>query len=142
MEHILKIESHQLKNNLLSSYKCLNKLSCDFKQIHNSTVIVDFSNVTFISGNFFSIIGNIFSTYSIENELSIKIANLDRNIANVMCKNGFGKYFKNMKPKRDDFGTVIPFTTKILNPLRIILPHMFFAITECLRCLPHCKLKL
>lgn len=111
MEHILKIESHQLKNNLLSSYKCLNKLSCDFKQIHNSTVIVDFSNVTFISGNFFSIIGNIFSTYSIENELSIKIANLDRNIANVMCKNGFGKYFKNMKPKRDNFGTVIPYHT-------------------------------
>lgn len=107
MEHVLRVETSQLKNQR-SSYEHLNKLSYDFSQLHNTKVTVDFSNVTFISGNFFSIIGDIFNTYATNNDLSIGVTNLRTEIADVMCKNGFSKYF-HMPKKKDSFGTTIPY---------------------------------
>lgn len=72
-------------------------------------VNVDFVHVTFIAGNFFSIIGCIFNTYSVHNNLKIHIKNLRYEIANVMSKNGFSKYFRNIKTEKDPGDSVIPY---------------------------------
>ena len=75
MEQTIIVSATQLKNTK-ASYQCLGKLCYDFSILNDALVNVDFVHVTFIAGNFFSIIGCIFNTYSVHNNLKIHIKNL------------------------------------------------------------------
>lgn len=108
MEKNIVISATQLKNTK-TSYQCLCKLCYDFSVLNDAKVNVNFVDVTFIAGNFFSIIGCIFSTFSVNNNLKIYIKNLRPEIAQVMVKNGFSRYFRNIKSKEQPDDSVIPY---------------------------------
>lgn len=108
MKKNIVISATQLKNTK-TSYQCLCKLCYDFSVLNDAKVNVNFVDVTFIAGNFFSIIGCIFSTFSVNNNLKIYIKNLRPEIAQVMVKNGFSRYFRNIKSKEQPDDSVIPY---------------------------------
>lgn len=108
MENTIVISATQLKNTPFS-YQCFGKLCYDFSVLNDVRVNVDFVHVTFIAGNFFSIIGCIFSTFSANNNLEIRVKNLHPEIAQVMGKNGFSRYFSNIKTEKNPNDSVIPY---------------------------------
>ncbi len=108
MKNKIVIPAAQLKNTKFS-YQCLSKLCYDFSLLNDVKVNVDFVNVTFIAGNFFSVIGCIFSTFSVNNNLKIHIQNLRPEIVQVMRRNGFGSYFSNIKTEDHTDDSVIPY---------------------------------
>lgn len=122
MEHIITIDASQLKNQR-SSYAHFNQLSYEISLLRDVTVTIDFSNVTFISGNFFSIIGDVFNTYTAQNNLKIRIANLRNAIKDVMCKNGFSRYF-NIAEKEDNYETVVPYQVYHSNDIDLFERHI------------------
>lgn len=108
MENTIVISATQLKNTK-ASYQCLGQLCYDFSVLNHGKVNVDFIHVTFIAGNFFSIIGCIFGTYSVNNNLEIHVKNLRAEIAQVMGKNRFSRYFRNIKTDDQPDDSVIPY---------------------------------
>lgn len=121
-EHRISLNVSQLKNRS-SSYGHFSVLCYELSKLHNTQVTIDFSQVTFISGNFFSIIGDIFNTYHAKNNIQINVSRLRVEIADVMRKNGFGRYF-GIEEKEDSYGTVIPYQQYHSNDIDIFKQHI------------------
>lgn len=123
MKNSIVVSAVQLKNTK-AAYQSLSQLCYDFSVLNNTTVNVDFANVTFIAGNFFSIIGCIFGTFSANNNLKITITNLRPEIADVMSKNGFSKYFHNIETKKELPDSVIPYQVFHNHEIDIFKKHI------------------
>lgn len=89
---IIYVFEGNLDNNK-RTYEQINELYELLEESENQKVIVNFKNVNFLSANLFAVLGACMS-YTISNHgHKIYIADINRNIKELMCRNGFNKCF-------------------------------------------------
>lgn len=99
--------------NLQTSFQSHNDLARLFYTINsyqNIKLILDFSNVTFIAANQFSVLGCILSVFGSNNSLSgIYFVQVPKKIRTLLRVNGFGKQHLSYEPLPDTYNTAIPY---------------------------------
>ena len=99
-------------SNLQTSFNSHKRLASLFQEIHSfegQILLLDFSNVTFISANQFSVLGCIISSFHDRHpEIKILVGNLPPKLTRIMKVNGFGRHL-GLDPLPDINNTTIPY---------------------------------
>jgi len=92
-----------------SAHNILGKFAFNINESQETNLIIDFSNVNFISANQFAVLGCIMEAFKDNNkEKRLQIFGINDRIKKIIQKNGFGRYI-GLERKRDEFNTVIPY---------------------------------
>lgn len=92
-----------------SAHNILGKFAMDINELQENQLIVDFSNVNFISANQFAVFGCIMEAFTDNNKTKmLRVIGINDKIKRIIQKNGFGRHI-GLERKIDQFNTVIPY---------------------------------
>lgn len=80
-------------NNNKDTYSKIIELYHKLNNLEHQSIIIDFSNVTFLSANLLAVLGCCLDNTMLKRNHKIAIRNLHPKIKTVMQKNGFNRYF-------------------------------------------------
>lgn len=90
------------------SYEALIRLYNLINIEDNKRILLDFSNVSFMSANLLSVLGACVDNKVAKNKERISICNLNEKIKRVMQKNGFNRYF-NWENIKDAYNSTVAY---------------------------------